>query len=176
MNLLDLVLIVILAYCLVRGGFRGIVKELSSIIGVLAGLYAAYAYYPLLAQSLSRWATNFAYLNIISCFIIFIIVYLGVSYLGVLIKYFLDIACLGWTDRLCGVLFGTLKGILISAVLILVLTTFLPKKSDILRESVTARNIMTISATLISMAPRDMKKLFSVKMKELNKAWHSKKL
>jgi membrane protein required for colicin V production len=174
MNLLDFILIVIIAYCLVRGIFRGLVKELSSIIGVLGGLYAAYAYYPLVAASLSKWVKNTGYQNILSCLVLFLGVYLIVSLIGVIIKYVMNIVFLGWTDRLCGAFLGTVKGLLLAAILILVLTTFLPKNASILRDSVMTRNMMSVSATLVRAASKDMKLLFIAKMKELNKSWHNK--
>ena len=176
MNLLDCFLGVIVIYCLVRGIFRGIAKELSSIVGALGGLYAAYTYYPLLAKPLSGWISNPAYANIISCLLLFFGVYLIVGILGVVIKYFLNIVFLGWADRLCGALFGTLKGLLISAVLIIVLTAFLPQNAAIVRNSVVARYMAGVNTTLVIAASRDMKNLFSAKMKELNKTWNGKKL
>ena len=44
MNYLDIIIVVILSYCVIRGVFRGLIKELSSIIGVFGGFYAAYTY------------------------------------------------------------------------------------------------------------------------------------
>lgn len=175
MNLFDILLIAILAFCLIRGIFRGLIKELSSIVGVLGGLYAAYAYYPLLAKVLSRWITNPAYSNILSCLIIFVVIYIVVSVIGVMIKYFMNIVFLGWTDRVCGAFFGAVKGALIAAVLILILTTFLPKNTAILKDSFAARHLMTVSATLAKAASKEMKAMFSPKMKELNKTWRSGK-
>ncbi|MGD8721013.1 MAG: CvpA family protein, partial [Desulfobacterales bacterium] len=63
MNPFDILTIVILAYSVIRGIFRGLIKEMSSIVGVLAGYYAAYSYYALVAAVLSRWITNTAYVN-----------------------------------------------------------------------------------------------------------------
>lgn len=176
MNLLDYVFIVILGYCLIRGIFRGLIKELSSIVGVLAGLYGAYTYYPHLAKFLARWISDTGYLNIISCLLIFIGVYLVISALGVMIKYFMNIAFLGWTDRLAGALFGAVKGGLIIAALILILTTFLPKNTHVLRDSMGARYMMQVSATLVQLASKDMKQLFGTKKDELSKAWQTKKI
>ena len=48
MNPFDMVIVVILSFCLIRGFFRGLIKELASIVGVLGGFYAAYTYYPIL--------------------------------------------------------------------------------------------------------------------------------
>jgi membrane protein required for colicin V production len=174
MNLLDYVLIVIFGYCLVRGIFRGLIKELSAIVGVLGGFYAAYSYYPRAAHYLAHWFTNLGYLNIISFFIVFVTVFWVVSLVGIILKYLMNIAFLGWTDRICGAVFGALKGVLIAIVLILVLTTFLPQNADIIKNSWGAHNLMQLSAYLVKVTPHDMKQSFEAKMKELNKSWQRK--
>ena len=53
MNPFDMLIIVVLAFSVIRGIFRGLVKELSSIVGVMAGFYAAYSYYPSIAGLLA---------------------------------------------------------------------------------------------------------------------------
>ena len=171
MNLLDYVLVVIVGYCLIRGVFRGMIKELSSIVGVMGGFYAAYSYYPYLAQQLSRWVTNPAYLSIFSFLVIFVLVFLAVSLTGVVIKYLMNISFLGWTDRICGAIFGSVKGFLITVVLLLVLTTFLPKNAAILKQSWVAHHLMDVSAYLIQLTPKEMKQSFAAKVKEYNKSW-----
>lgn len=172
MNLLDGVLIVILGYCLIRGIFRGLIKEASAIIGVLGGYYAAYTYYPSVARLLAIWISNAGYLNIISFLLLFLAVFWIVSIAGVVLKYLMDIAFLGWTDRISGALFGALKAMLINLVLILVLTTFLPRNAAVIKESRGAEGLMRFSSYLVKVAPKEMKHRFEAKMKALNKSWH----
>lgn len=174
MNLLDYALALILGYCLVRGIFRGLIKELSSIVGVLGGFYAAYSYYPQLAKPLSRWFETTGYANIVSFLLLFVGVYLIISIAGVIIKYLMNIAFLGWTDRLCGALFGACKGILIVSVVVAMLTTFLTQNAAILRESIIARHTIGLSATMVRVTSTDMKSLFDTHFKELKKTWHNK--
>ena len=173
MNLLDTVFAVILGYCLIRGVFRGLIKELSSIVGVMGGFYAAYSYYPYLARHLARWVTDPGYQRIISFLVIFVVVLLAVSFAGIVIKYLMNIAFLGWTDRICGLLFGSLKGVLIISVLLLVLTAFLPKNAAIIKQSWAAHHMIHVSAYLVKITPDEMKRSFSVKVKELKKSWQS---
>ena len=175
MNLLDIVLATIIGFCLIRGIFRGLIKELSSIIGVVAGFYAAYSYYPLLAGLLKRWITDTGYANILACMTLFLGVYVGVSIAGVLIKYLMNIVFLGWTDRICGLVFGTLKGVLIVSVIVVLLTAFLPKNAVILRDSIVVRHTMVISTAMVRVASVDMKKLFQDHVKELKRTWQGKK-
>lgn len=171
MNFFDILIIVILGYNLVRGLFRGLVKEVSSIIGVLGGFYAAYTYYPLPAKWLSGLIHNTAYLNILSFLIVFCCVLIVVGILGVIIKYLLDIAFLGWADRVFGVCFGIIKGILIVSILFITLTAFLPKGSGIIKNSTMAPHVSWISEKMAKVITKEMKQDFLVKLKELKKTW-----
>jgi membrane protein required for colicin V production len=171
MNLLDMVIIVILGYCLIRGIFRGLVKEISSIIGVLTGFYAAYTYFPILAKPLARWISNIAYLNILSFMIIFCFIFILISILGIIIKYLLNIAFLGWVDRICGAGFGMIKGILIVSVVLISLTAFLPKGAPIIKNSLLSPPVTLIAEKMVKIVSKDMKLLYKGKVKEFKKAW-----
>ena len=171
MNPLDMVILVILGYCLIRGIFRGLVKEISSIIGVLAGFYAAYSYYSLLAKPLAHWISSTPYLNILSFMIIFCVIFILISILGIIIKYLLNIAFLGWIDRICGAGFGIIKGTLIVSVVLISLTAFLPKGAPIVKNSLLSPHVTLISEKMVKIVSKDMKHLYEAKAKEFKKAW-----
>jgi membrane protein required for colicin V production len=144
---------------------------MSSIVGVLAGYYAAYSYYGFIAAVLSRWITNTAYVNIVSFLILFSVVFLTVSAFGVILKYVLRIAFMGWLDRICGAAFGLAKAILIVSVLLIVLTTFLPQKAPIVTNSVLAPHVSTVSEIMVKVVSKEMKQKFYTKMEALKKSW-----
>ncbi len=171
MNPLDMVIVVIMAFCLIRGIFRGLVKEISSIVGVFAGFYAAYTYYGTIAQPLSRWISNTAYLNILSFLIVFCVLFILISVIGVIIKYVLNIAFLGWVDRICGAGFGIIKGLLIVSVILIPLASFLPNNAPVIKNSVLSPYVMLVSEKMVKVVPRDLKQQFDVKIKELKKTW-----
>ena len=171
MNPIDMVIVVILAYCLIRGFFRGFIKELSSIVGVLGGFYAAYTYYIEAANYLERWISDSAYLNILSFVAVFGGVFIISSLLGVLIRYLLKIVFLGWVDKTLGVGFGVIKAVMIISVLLIPLTTFLSKGSPVIKNSKLSPYAISISEQMIAVVPDDMKKQFDLKIKELKKVW-----
>ena len=176
MNYLDIIIIVILSYCVIRGVFRGLIKELSSIIGVFSGFYAAYTYYTVVAKPLSEWISNPGYLNIMSFMVIFCVVFLVISILGVIINYLLKLAFLGWFDRFCGAVFGAMKGLLIVSVILIALTTFLPKGTPVIKDSLLSPHVTMVSEKMIKVVPKDMKDAFTAKITELKKEWNKKKL
>ena len=175
MNFFDIIVIVILGYCLIRGIFRGLVKELSSIIGVLGGFYAAYTYYPVLAKYLSKWIANVGYLNILSFLTIFCGIFIIISILGIIINYLLKIVFLSWLDRVCGAMFGAVKGILIVSVLLIALTAFLPKGTPVIKDSLLSPHVTLVSEKMAKVISKDMKHAFSTKIATIKKAWEKNK-
>jgi membrane protein required for colicin V production len=94
-----------------------------------------------------------------------------VGILGVIIKYLLNIAFLGWVDRISGVGFGLAKGILIVSILFITLTAFLPQGSAFLKNSMLAPRVSWVSEKLAKVVSKDMKQGFLTKIGELKKAW-----
>ena len=174
MNPFDILMITILVYGLIRGIFRGLVREFASIVGVLGGFYAAYTYYPHAARLISPWITNKAYLNILSYMAIFSVVVIIVSVLAVVIKYLLNIAYLGWVDRVSGALFGVLKGVLVVSVVFIVLTAFLPQGTPFIKNAALAPPIATVSEVMAKVLSKDMKDNFLLKVKDFKKSWNTR--
>ncbi len=172
MNAFDIVVGVILIYGLVRGLFRGLVKEVSSIIGVLGGFLAAYSFYGIAGGYLSGVVSSPAYRNLLAFFLIFCGVVVLVNVLAIVIKYLLKIVFLGWLDRLGGVVFGFIKGALIVSVLFLALTAFLPKGTPLIKDSMAAPYVAIVSEKLAAVVSSDIKREFAAKLDELKKAWN----
>lgn len=175
MNPFDILIIIILSFCLIRGMFRGLVKELSSIIGVIGGFYAAYTYYRLPGPYIIKWIANPAYRNIICFLFIFCATVILISLIGTLIRFLLKITFLAWFDRLCGASFGAVKGILIVSVLLTMFTAFLPKDSAVIRNSILSPYVTAISEEMSQFITAEMKQNFADNMKGLKKSWEIRK-
>lgn len=171
MNSFDILVTIIVGFCLIRGIFRGLVKELSSILGVMTGYYVANSYYPQVAKFLSRWISVVDYSRLTGFLAVFIAVFLLISILGVIIKYLMSIAFLGWADRISGGVFGLIKGLLIASILVVVFTTFLPKNTSMIKDSVVAPYLSHVSTQLAKIVNKDMKLEFAEKIESLKKAW-----
>ncbi len=174
-NPVDTGLAVIVAFCVVRGFFRGFIKEVFSLVGALAGFYVACIYYADAAKLLIRWFPRLPYLNIISFILIFIGIFILISLLGTGIKYLLNIVFLGWVDRVCGVLFGAAKGVLIGAMLLLALTAFVPQMASMIKSSTLAPEVARISEKIIGIVPSGVKRKFLDKLKVFKETWQTKK-
>jgi membrane protein required for colicin V production len=171
MNILDILIAVIVGFCLIRGIFRGIIKELTSIVGVFVGFFVAFSYYPIVAHLLSRFIVNKSFLNIVSFFLAFTVLYIAVGLVGLILKRVFKAVTLGWADRVLGGTFGLVKAILIVSVLLVPLTTFLPQKSPVMRDSLLAPHVSIISETMVAIVPTEMKKEFGDNVNALREAW-----
>ncbi len=170
MNAFDILIIVIVSFCLIRGVFKGLIGEVSGIIGVVAAFYGAYTYYPLITVYAQKWIENTGFRNIIAFFLIFCAILIVINLLSLLIRKILNLVFLGWVDRTFGLVFGAVKGVLIVSVIFIMVTSFLPKNSNFLTTSKFSPYIAQVSETLTVFVSKNSRKDFLKKLEEL-KIW-----
>jgi membrane protein required for colicin V production len=74
-------------------------------------------------------------------------------------------------DRICGGGFGAVKGLLISAVIVIALTAFLQKGTPLVRDSLLAPHVTVISERMAKIVTKEMKDQFVVKVADLKNSW-----
>jgi len=174
MNIFDIVVVVILSFCLIRGFMLGIVRQISSIVGVLAGFFAGSRYYSLLTGMLTGWIDKPGYRNITAFAILFCAVFVLVILLAWVIHYLMKITKTGWIDRVMGVVFGGLKGLLIGCILLVALTTFLPAHAALIEQSRLARHMMVISEKMAVVIRHEAKTRFDTNIDTYLNYWKKK--
>jgi len=170
MNTFDILMIVIISFCLIRGVFKGLIGEISSIIGVVAAFYGAYTYYPMITVYAQKWIENSAIRNLIAFFLIFCTILIVVSCISLLIRKILNLVFLGWVDRTFGLVFGAAKGILIMSVIFIIITSFFPENSKFLTTSKFSPYIAKISETMTVFVSKNIRKDYLKKLEEI-KIW-----
>jgi len=173
MNFFDIAIIIIISFCLIRGVFRGILGELASIVGVIAGFYGAYNYYKEFTPLLEKYIANPALNNIIVFFLLFTVIFLFVAVIAICLEKLLKVAFLGWIDKTFGAVFGAAKGILIAAVIYIILTTFLPKNSTIMSQSILSPYIARVSSVMTLFISSNMSQGLMEKFEGMGKIWKS---
>ncbi len=148
MNLFDILILFVLGLGLVRGTVRGIIKELSSIMGVFLGFYIACRYYSVFALQLNPWINNYSYSSIISFLFIFMLSTLSVTFVSLFVNHIMNFNKTGWVSRACGGLFGLLEGGLVVAILLLVITTFFPQNIKFIKNSHLSPYLIQVSELL----------------------------
>lgn len=163
MNSLDIFFVSIAGFFLFRGIFRGLILEISSIAGFLAGFLAANKFYgdlqPVAARIIpgQEWSQAAAYL------FIFVTTMFAVSLFSLFLKKLLRMIMLGWLDRLGGGLLGFVKAGLICSLTLLMLTVFLPKNHELLTTSRISPHISAMSRNLSGFLPEELKDEFRAK-------------
>jgi membrane protein required for colicin V production len=111
MNFIDILIWAILLLFVIKGFLNGLVKEACSLVGLLAGGWAAFKYYHYLAEAIKP----FIHLpQSIALVLSFIFIYLIMGLLFYLFGYLLTVVCkimlLGGVNRIGGIIFGLLEG------------------------------------------------------------------
>ena len=172
MNAFDIAVIVIVSFCLIRGLFKGLIGEVSGTIGVVAGFYGAYTYYPLITPYAERWIGSPGIRNMIVFFLLFCAILIAIGIISVLIQKLLNLVFLGWVDRTFGLVFGAAKGLLIVSVLFIMLTTFLPKDSRLLTGSKFSPDVAKVSKAMTVFVSKNTRKDFLKQLEGIQKKWH----
>ncbi len=175
MNPFDMAIVVVLGYCIIRGIFRGLIKEVSSIIGLVAGFYVAYSYHGMISPWFSMWITEPAYLKITSFILLFCSVFFIIALIGILIRFVIKLVLLGVVDRICGGVFGALKATLVVSFAYILLITFLPAGGvSVISASKLAPQINTVAQGIIRVVPKDVRDSYHKKLSELKSDWNRK--
>ena len=137
MNFFDWFLVVILAYSTITAFLRGIILELFSIGGLIAGiLFASWNYSPvatLLSNTLGHLSQSTW--SILSFLLIAIGIMVLAGLLGKLLRNTAHTIGLGFFDRLLGAFFGFGRGCLIAVALFMSAAAFLPQSTWVANSS-----------------------------------------
>ncbi len=175
MTLLDIVFLLLLIIFCARGFFHGILKEIAGIAGVVIGFWVANHYHAELTPYILPYMSSPGSAETASYIVTVVLVTVASWILIRGLSNLLKLALLSWADHALGGAFGFIKGILLCAIVLLALTTFMPG-ADFVQGSMTAPYIGRVTVFLAEFLPEDMqamfdkgvKKLKDIKMPEVN--------
>jgi len=153
MNLLDIILIVILLFGLIRGLMNGFFVEITALVGLGLGVYGTIHFSYFIADFLKNrvdWTEK--YLQIVAFACTFLIIVLLISLTGKLLTKIADVSALGILNKIAGGAFGVMKyGLILSVVLVVFdrLNRTLPFVSeDGLQSSMLYKPVKNLAPTL----------------------------
>jgi len=168
MNLLDVLIVLPLAWGAFKGFRRGLVFEVLMLIGLILGLYIAFKFSDLLHGWVSAlFDTHGVVVPVISFVIVFLAILLVTILLARFLESILKITALNPFNKIAGALFGILKYALIVSVVLWLLRsldpywTIINKKTK--QESVLYKPVLKISS-IITPALEDIKEEFMQKV------------
>jgi membrane protein required for colicin V production len=156
MNGLDITFIIIFSLSAILGLWKGITKGFFSLISIIAGVTIASRYYYVFSISIHDYIKSPLFSNILGFIVIFIVIALIVNLIGVLIKKLMGLLALDWIDHLGGLLFGLLRGLVISTIIIILMSKF-PFKfgEELINNSILSKYLLQISKTFCYLLPKE---------------------
>jgi len=171
MNLLDILIICTMVFLIVKGVLRGFIREIASLAGVILGILLGSHFQPQMTELIKRVLNPNPFLALISFGVVFVMVLVGCNLLGWLLNMAFKKAFLGWVDRLLGLGFALLKGVLITYLAIVILTFFLPSGTPLIARSRMAPWIIVSYQSIVGLISPDhyqrWKKKFMEKKEQL---------
>lgn len=169
MNYLDIILCAIIAFFAIRSTLRGAMREIFSLLALIAGVIVSSRFYALAAALLIPYIDNQWARTIISCSAIFILVYLCINTAGWLIAKLIKFIHLSPLDRFAGFFIGTAKGYLLACLLIIMLLMLAPPGSKLLKESRVSVYSIPFIEKMVIIFPASFKTVITEKTRELKK-------
>ena len=167
MNLLDVILAILVACFAISGIARGLVRQLFSLGGLVAGHLAGIRYY---AYVQGKLGLSFQYAEVAGYAIVFLAVYLAVRLIGGLIEDRVRKSKLSGSDRLAGMAAGLVKGALLSILIVFLLVILLPRDAQLLRESKAAPTAIAAGKRLAAAFPERFAESFREKVRSIHPA------
>jgi membrane protein required for colicin V production len=121
MSIIDVVLIALLLFGLIRGFMKGLFVEVASLVALIAGIYGAIHFSDYVGDFLhSKFDWSEKTLNIAAFAITFIVIVFVIALAGKALTKLADFAALGILNKILGGIFGALKIAFILSVILII--------------------------------------------------------
>jgi len=164
MNILDYIILGLIAFFVVKGIFRGFFREISSLAGIIFGIWIGNHYYPQMANLLKAYIPLEKSLSLISFLLLFIVVVILFNLSGIFFHHLFKKLLIAWLDRGLGFGLALIKGIIISYLLIVLLIFFIPSKSPLIAKSTMARMVIVTYQSMSRLISPDLYKTWKKKI------------
>lgn len=157
---LDFLLCGIIVATLIIGMFKGLIREAFGMAAVILGLILAGQYYENLASVFRPFISN----KDVDFFVSFLLIFIVAVIIGWILGGLLSRAAKGpfkVFNHLLGGVFGAVKGILISGVVVLALLVFSVDRA-VVAKSWMAPYALYITNGIVQLVPRELKTRFKV--------------
>jgi len=130
LSYIDIGILGILGVFLLKGGLRGLLKEVCSLLGLVLGGVFAFTFHLPLAQTLQDSFGLPAQLCVWGSFIaIFLLVMIVFGVVGFVLHRFVKLVFLGGFNRVAGAVFGLVQGVVLLSMIVMALNSSVVPKS-----------------------------------------------
>ena len=166
MNSLDLTLLLIIGVSLAVSTFRGAVREIFSLGGVIAGFILASRFYEKTSLGILRLTSYPEINNIISFLIIFIFASVLISFIGGMFSHAVNKSGFKVLNTFLGTFIGAVKGVLIASLVLYALLVFFPANSGMFQHSKTFPYAVKFSKAIAPIGPTFFREELDKKLRE----------
>ena len=149
MNYFDIIVGGLLILALVKGFKNGLVIELATLAALVLGVLGAIKFSDITEQYLSQHI-NSSHIGLISFFVTFILIVIGVHLIAKLLDKLVSAVALGLINRILGAAFSALKYAFIISVLLAVFNSF-DKNFDIVPDKQKESSILYIPMSTLAL-------------------------
>jgi membrane protein required for colicin V production len=169
-NSLDWIILALVSISVVGSLLKGFARETISLGSVIVGILLASWFYPVTTNFLLRFVQT----EDIAAILGFVTIFAGCLVAGAIVSFFVHkfvgLAQLRWFDRLLGAAFGLIRGWMIAAVLVLLLTAF-PVELANVQEAQLAPYLLVSARVLVVVTPQSLKDRFLEGYEEVERLW-----
>ncbi len=172
MNWLDVVLGLVLLLSVIGGLRAGLAREVIGLVALVLAVVLGLWFYGAAGALVLPYVSSPQVANVIGFFVIFG----GILLLGGLITWIVErlfkLARLTWLNRLLGGVFGLVRGVLVSAVIILALMAFSVKPPPrSVAHSKLAPHVIEVASVMAAAAPHEIKAGFQQSYEKVKELW-----
>ena len=137
MNILDIIILIPVAWFGFKGLKNGLIRELASIAALVLGVWATLRFSDYVATKLG----NTMAIKAVAFVLTFFAVLVAVHFAGILVEKVVKLVIPGWLNNIFGLLFGAAKALLVVSVL-LYFVTIVDFKEMLLKPEVKEKSLI----------------------------------
>jgi membrane protein required for colicin V production len=160
---LDIALLVILGYFLLRGLFRGVVKEVVAVLGLFVAFWVAGVYWDLAEMHLKPIFDMRGQRGISAFIIIFTVVYFFTGLISIFVDHIVKVTISPVVSGLLGAVVGVIKGILVCGILMSGAQVFLKPNEPFFTTSQFWPYLKPVTAQAMAWMPEGLQRALTAK-------------
>jgi membrane protein required for colicin V production len=168
MNALDILFVILAALATLRSLYRGMVRELAAITGLIIGIALASRHYRQVAAVLPWLGVEAAHLAAFA--LIIVTAYALFALTSYLLRGAFKLVVHDRLDRGLGAALGLGEAVLLSGAILMALIAFLPPGPEVVRHSRLAPRLYPVSDCVASFTPAELHRAYRVKKRVLGRA------
>ncbi|MDQ6988283.1 MAG: CvpA family protein [Mariprofundaceae bacterium] len=155
MNFFDYLMIGLVGLSMVLSLWRGFVREIISLIGLVLAFFAASRVAGDTSDILDGYISNQTVSDVAGFILVFVLVMMLVGIIGMMVRKLVDMADLTATDRTLGIFFGAARGMLLIGLSFLIYTSYAKPDHPWMNKSLLTPYVIQLSDLIGKTIPED---------------------